>query len=324
MRKKSVWMMILALFLVPALSRQAWAWGSATHAYIMERVSTAVFQLRVQEVYGAMVPDLFNYLFGVPFQGWLHDNTHATWDPPDDSGISALWAKADEADQKAAAAGFAGHNNLWGADSTAHHLGIPGGVYPEGYVIQKALILDGFIYPTPGDLGDFYRSIPDATRLEICHNIVEAAGDIVVMGLDPDIGGKIQTAAVSRIPEFPIMLARAYARGLADLTGEDYSWAQKLIRNLEAEFRMMMVGYGTALSQDQDTAIYLLAQDMARLAEAYLGELPPGIGQAEITAFIQQAMIACLTSGLLADYQAQVDATIAFVASQLPAHGILY
>ncbi len=322
--RKTAWMVILALFLVPALASQALAWGSATHAYIMEQVSTAVYQLRMQEVYGAMVPDLFNYLFGVPFQGWLHDTAHATWAPPDDSGIMALWARAEEADQKAVAAGFAGHNNLWGADSTAHNLGIPGAVYPNGYVIQKALMLDGFIYPTPGDLGDFYRSIPDATRWEICHNIVEAAGDILVMGWDPTIGGRIQAAAMSRIPEFPSMLARAYARGLADLTGGQYSWAQKLIRNLEGEFRMMMVGYGAALSQDQATAIYLLAQDMARLAEAYLGELPPGIGQEEITAFIQEAMIACIYSGLLADYQAQIDATIAFVAAQLPAHGIVY
>jgi hypothetical protein len=48
------------------------------------------------------------------------------------------------------------------------------------------------------------------------------------------------------------------------------------------------------------------------------------MGTAEITAFIQDAMYACLTSGLLADYQAQIEATIAKVASELPAHGIIY
>jgi hypothetical protein len=51
--------LVITLGLVPS---QAWAWGSATHAYIADRLGSTQGETNLNEIYGAMALDTFNSL----------------------------------------------------------------------------------------------------------------------------------------------------------------------------------------------------------------------------------------------------------------------
>ena len=50
---------IVALVLA---SSTAFSWGIATHAYINDQLNKKQDYMNLQEIYGGMAPDLFNYL----------------------------------------------------------------------------------------------------------------------------------------------------------------------------------------------------------------------------------------------------------------------
>ena len=200
-------------------------------------------------MYGGMAPDVFNYLFtDNTLRETLYDATHY-------SNFLDVWKNSRTPIGKALALGFISHNGLWGADSTAH--GVPYN-NPDGYVIGKAIQMRS-IYPILPD-GDDPSSPLFWLNVELYHNAVEAAVDILLCQKDRALGGKITAAALARSPEFPAMLVKTY-RSLAP---------ENLIRSTESEFRRNLVAYGLALVQPQEKAVEDIASQLASMAGAFL------------------------------------------------------
>ena len=221
---------------------------------------------------------------------------------------------------KSLAYGFASHNDLWGADSTAHHPGLTFG-QAEGYVIAKAKMLAEILKQVPE-----YAALgfPDAVTLEISHELVEDGVDLLIKGMDPSIGQKLSSSAMSRTSNFPVLLVKAYARDFSQFSGISYQNASKFIIAAEKEFRQSIVFYGQALMQDDATAIQLIAEGTAEVATSFLEAngiaLPPNVDIVPLIEFaIEQSIDLCV-----GDFAAEIAATIDFVGKNLQAQGISY
>jgi len=311
-----------AVLLVLAMTSEAYSWGAATHVYVSERLNTHGNIARVNEMYGGNGPDVFNYMFQYPYyRGFLQDRGH------DD--FMAVWDGAVSKQAEALAFGFVAHNDLWGADFTAHHDGrtfgqrgtIPEAPEEGGYVIAKARILKGILEQVPefNALG-----LPEAIKLEIFHVITEHGVDLLVKRADPAVGKKLLESAMFRNPDFPRLLVRAYGEDLSRYGAMSPAEAAQVITSAEAEFRRSLILYGQALMQDEATAIRLVADNLADISAAYLAayglSLPPGADIAPLVAFgLGQSMALCA-----GDIAAELDATAEYVDSNLAWHGIYY
>ncbi len=315
--KRTLVTIIVVSVAVLLFASSALPWGSATHAYVDDHLG-----LRgpgnLRELYGGMAPDIFNYLFSNPTQqAYLYSQTHAL-------SFLKVWREARCLPEKPYAYGFVSHNDLWGADFTAHHSGQFFG-REKGYVIAKAEMLQGPLNELLQSLG--LQNVPREVILVIAENLVEYGVDILVKRKDPFIGVKVSSSALLRGPDFPLLLVKAFAgRFSADLH-ISYAQAARLITANEMEFRKMMILYGQALSQDESTALQLVSQQLAELAVGFLGTygitLPPGVNIDDLTSKIelgiQQAMLFCAN-----DYLPEIGLTIQFVHGQLVSHGISY
>jgi hypothetical protein len=315
--KRTLVTIIVIAVAVLLFASSALPWGSATHAYIDDHLG-----LRgpgnLRELYGGMAPDIFNYLFSNPTQqAYLYSQTHAV-------SFLKVWNGARCLPEKPYAFGFVSHNDLWGADFTAHHNGQFFG-QGKGYVIAKAEMSQGPLNDLLQSLG--LRNVPGEATLVIAENLVENGIDILVKRRDPLIGVKVSSSALLRGPDFPLLLVKAFAgRFSADLH-INYAQAARLITSNEMEFRKMMILYGQALTQDEATALQLVSQQLAELAVGFLGaygiSLPPGVDVADLTPKIQlgtqRAMLICA-----GDYLKEIGMTIQFVNAQLVSHGISY
>lgn len=294
------------------LAAPAFPWGSATHAYVDGQIGKRVL-FDKQELYGGMGADTFNFMFGNPaVSGYLYGQTHTQF--------MKMWDAARLPAGKALAFGFVSHNDVWGADVTAHHNGLTFG-QGQGYVIAKAEILKGMLSQIP----EFAAlNLPDPVVMEIAHNFVEYGTDILLKRIDPLIGQKIVISTLVRSPEFPLLLIKAYGEGLASATGMSQLEAARLITTVEMEFRRTMMTYGQALTMDEATALQLVSEQMAALATGFLAAygiiLPDGI---DLVSLLKQgisgAMILCAD-----DYPIELAATVKEVGKQLKIHGIRY
>jgi len=283
-------------------SSTAFSWGSATHAYIDDQIMKKKGLRNPNEMYGAMAPDIFNYLIDVPFQKDLSMQKHHQF--------QKVWEQAKTGTAKALAYGFVSHNDSWGADSTAHHAGMTTYGLTEGYVVAKAKELST-IAPLPANLG-----IPPDAALELYHNFVESGVDLLVKRLDPSIGDKMIASALRRSREFPYLLVRAYSADLAPYFGSPGE-AAKAITAAEKEFRKMTILYGQALLQEEGTALNLVSEQMADLSEKFLGAYnvpaPPKEQTIQLIAFyITVAMTLCES-----DYAEEIAETQNYVARQM-------
>ena len=165
--------------------------------------------------------------------------------------------------EKSLAFGFVSHNDRWGADFTAHHACQTCG-QPIGYAYAKANVLLS-VAPLPSEL-----EIPDEIAVEIFHEIVENAVDILVKRTDPLIGDRLSSAAQQRSPRFPQLLVRAYAKRFASFAGITELEAAQFIQSEENDFREAILSYGQILSQDEATAIQLISEQTANLAQGFL------------------------------------------------------
>ena len=229
-----------------------------------------------------------------------------------------MWNVSNQGLGKSLAYGFASHNDLWGADSTAHHNGLTFG-QGEGYVIAKAAVLAEILKQVLEYAG---LDLPDEVTLEISHELVEDGIDILVKSLDPSIGRKLSSSALSRTSNFPVLLAKAYAGDFSQFAGISYQDASKFIIASEKEFRQRIVFYGQALVQDDATAIHLISEGTAEVAaiflEAYGITLPPGVDIVPLIEFgIEQSINLCAN-----DFAQEIAATIDFVNQNLESHGI--
>jgi hypothetical protein len=319
LKGKKSWTILTALVLILGLNAsQAWAWGSATHTYIDDRLNRqSRGQKNLGEMYGGVAPDLFNYLFA-PYQPYLYWQTH--------NDFLKVWEAAGpgrSSVNRAFAYGFVSHNDLWGADVTAHHKGRTSG-QDQGYVIAKAKALIPFLNFA---LQPWGVVLDPAVALDLSHNFVEYGVDVLVKSLDGRVGAKMAGAALKRNPTFPALLVQAYGDDVAAAAHITRKEAAQLILAAEQSFRKTKIYEGQALMQDDAAAIALLAEELADFAQAYLASfgvtLPQGVGRAEVVGLaafgIGQAMALCGD-----DFENELKATIAFVNEQLDTHGIAY
>ena len=296
-------LLLLGLLLWP---QQVLAWGSATHAHVADRLGASQGAANLNEIYGAMALDTFFYLFGAPYGSQLDHLAHYQ--------SQKVWQAAQGGDlaTRAAAYGFMSHNDVWGADFTAHHQGLYYGL-SDGYVITKTAELASSYAPLA------WLGLPDPIAAEITHLVVETGVDVLMTSLDPGLGNKIMAATQHRTDQFPALLVQAYANELT----LPYPDAATLIYGAESQFRTLMYWYGYALTFPADTAVQLLAGQFADLAGLYLAgygiSLP--LSKDEVTlllaGFIGEAMNLC--GG---DFAQEIALTVAFVDEQLRNHGI--
>ncbi|MGA1863919.1 MAG: zinc dependent phospholipase C family protein [bacterium] len=316
------------------ISSMAYSWGGATHAYIADQIGKGAGLKNQNEIYGAMAPDIFNFMFGTPYAGYLYDQTHGI--PSGEENFMNMWESAKRCGfQKSLAYGFVSHNNVWGADSTAHWMALvtnPPAEFPDdlppGYVIFKAFELESLLsfYGVFGSIGlggaDNYP-----IRLELCHTIVEVAGDFLIARADPYIGLKIYSSALLRDQRFPLLLKEAYAHDFSKEFHIPCSEAIKIIVSQENEFRRSTILMGYMLMQDENTAIGLISEQYASLMLSYLEDFGisiQGFTPEMAKPIIEQAIQVTLYSGMLDDYMTEINATINHVAEQLNEHGISY
>ncbi len=303
----AVGVMVLAVVL---FSSEALPWGFATHTYIDDHVGKQYGVRNADEIYGGVTPDIFNYMFELPYRQDLYFDTHFDF--------MKLWNARTNGVERSLAFGFVSHNNLWGADFSAHTLCFTCGA-PEGYAVAKARALLA-IAPFPPEL-----SVPDEAALEIFHELVENGVDILVQRTDTLIGQKISAFALLRSPQFPALMAKAYAGDLSAFSGLSHPEAEVFIISAEDRFRTSMVLYGQILSLDEATAIQLLSEQTADLAEEFLGlygiQLPLSKEQVVelVIAYTQLAMSLCES-----DYLQEINETVARVDQEMNAHGIVY
>ncbi len=301
MRHKVARTAVVAVMLVGAT---AFPWGYAGHAYVADHIGMPWGLMNVDEIYGAMLPDMLNL---VSLEGAVPLHVEA----------ASVWNAGRTVYEKALGFGFASHNDVWGADFTAHHRGRSYGTM-DGYVIQKAAEFDAAL---PPELKLQNIGIDDAVARELYHSMVEFGADLLTAQLEPEVGYKIMIAAELRDRRCPELLVRAFADDLAPVFGPA---APDVIRAAEAEFREAMVGFGFMLTLDTPDAVAAMAQYLAGIAEDYLAsygaQIPPGVDVVQlITAYLQIAMTLCAD-----DYPAELMATTAYVKGAMRARHIDY
>lgn len=188
--------LIMSIVLFPTA---AFSWGSAVHAYMGDQLGAQGGLLNKNEVYGSMAPDLFNFQLDKPeYRGFLYSQTH--------NNFQKVLDEAKSQPAMALALGFLSHNGVWGADYTAHDSGITFG-QDRGYIIAKAEILLTILKEIQA-----YQAlnISDDLGMEVAHQLVENAVDILMKGLDSKIGEKIIAAALPPNPNRPHLLVKAY------------------------------------------------------------------------------------------------------------------
>ncbi len=294
-------------------SQTAFSWGWAVHAYIDKQFQTK-WQIRnVNLLYGSLAPDIFNYQFDAPAL-YMQNQTH--------NNFMKLWDAARSQPGTALAFGFVSHNELWGADFTAHIAGIPGHPEAGGYVVAKAYELKGILDQVP----EFAAlNLPEPVALQVCHELVEYGVDILIKHVDPAIGARISAAALPPNPNFPMLLEKAYIKEFAEDFGLSRVEARKFFMASERQFRQFMVLYGQVLMQDDTTAVALIAEQLANMAVAFLAAnripLPPDFDISKLELILQygigQSIGICS-----ADFYGEVAATADFVDQQLAQHGI--
>jgi hypothetical protein len=231
-----------------------------------------------------------------------------------------VWFLAGRGLKKSGAYGYISHNDVWAADSTAHWNGRTYG-QDVGWVIQKARDMIPYMYQAWGALGlvwddpshplyaDHYKICED-----ICHNIIELAGDIVLKRHAPLIGAKVTAAAALRAPEFQDLLVQA----MGSCKPEPY------IRGWEQGFRDMMIMYGFGLQQSEEEAIAAFAGQLADISTGYLVSLGlPNPGYDAVYALALGGMYVALDL-IQYDYMREVHATIKMVRWQMLRHWVFY
>jgi len=311
---RSAFLVVAAVVLLSSISTPLYAWGPATHAYIAHEIGRQQGSSNLNEIYGALLPDAFNMMFGDPYQGHLWTLTHYE--------LMQLVEAAELENDKALAFGFASHNEAWGADHTAHINSIthPG----QGYVIRKQDELAAILEPQVR-LFLLFNGVPNANEViddvlpTVAHAAVETAIDLLILqNEDPDIGQRLVLAARTRGWSAPILLCKAYAADFAAAAGTTEAVAAPLIIAAENEFRYQIELYGTALSQE-DPASALAEQgvDLATLlVAAELGIV------VDVPVDLMTEMLDSATELVKDDYAAELAATIAHVRQELDSHGV--
>jgi len=313
--KKTLCLGLLGFAALIAAVPSAFAWGSATHFYMTDLIMKDNGAPQPDGLYGSMVPDVFNYMFDNPaFLGFLQDQTHHEF--------LKVWLARRNAHERPDAYGFVAHNDTWGEDSTAHHNSRTL-LSSEGYVITKAKALHAYLWANSQDYQDLaLLGVDESTYLELCHEMVEAAGDIFIAQVNPNLGKRIVKAALRPAKDLQNLLVRAYLDDFVayassismPLTNDE---AKALILANERGFRQSMIAYGALLQEDEATIIQGMVSLYSGMVAQYLAALgiilPPGT---DVSPLIEAAIGVALQL-CQGDYMSEVFATKNFVANQL-------
>ena len=283
------------------LSSMAFSWGSATHVYIYEQLKKLGAIPNTNAIFGVIAPDVFNYMFTQPeLAAYLYDQTH--------HNFMAVWAEQKNEKDRSLGYGFVAHNNTWGIDFTAHHQAqwLSGS---EGYVIAKAEILYGYI----GGMLAGYGLSP-AAGLEICHELIESAIDLMIKRVDPDVPAKLIAAASHADKNFLDLLYKAYGPGLGLIFGLNEASIKTIIAQNDAGFRYAVTALGNALKKKYPQDVNAVAEQLSMAAQAAFG-ITVDAGQI--------AEILMLAMSLCPDYLYELTATVGFVGQQLLIYNIV-
>jgi len=309
--KKAICLLAAVSLGVAVLAGAAMAWERGTHAYIADKLKKAGGPYNIDEMYGAMAPDVFNYLFTMPnvlFRDYLYGQTHFQFLKVKGA---VKWGY-----EKSSAYGFLSHNNSWGADSTAHFASrtlLPN----QGYIITKAYLLNDWLMANVPGYAALLGPYTDV-GVEICHNVIEAAGDIVLARHDASVGAKLMEIALRPKPHMQNLMVRAYAQGLADTSSSlGYSitlvQAEQFIRSEEEGFRTSCIAYGFLLQQDESVILANVIAQFKQLAQVFLAlNGLPVPDDATLEALLQVSFQVALPL-IQDDYMNEIQATIAMV-----------
>ena len=300
--------------LLSSMSTSLYGFGAATHAYIAREAGAKEGPACLPAMYGALLPDVFNTLFGDPYQDHLATSTH--------HDFMKLVEKAVSDSDQALAYGFASHNEVWGADRNAHvsSTGNP----DSGYVTRKSEELAATLRPQirlvlllSGVANA--NAVLDEVLPTVAHTAIETAIDLLICQKeDPAIGPRLVLAAQTRGWSAPILLCKAYGPDLAATAGITEAAADPLLIAAETEFRLQIELYGTALSQA--SPIDALTEQGAELAKQLLAA-QQGI-VVDIPVSLMKQILNAALDAVKSDYSAELAATITQVRRELESHGV--
>ncbi len=309
--KRTIRLCLLGFLVLAVSVPSAFAWGSATHAYMSALMRSPNSNAGLDFIYGSMAPDAFNYMFDYPvYMGFLGDQTHHYF--------LKVWQARQLASERADALGFVAHNDTWAEDSSAH-VRSRTLLKTEGYVITKAKALHDYLWANSPDYqGLSALGMTTETYIGICHEMIEAAGDILMARIEPRVGGIIVKSALRPGTDLQNLLVRAY---LADFLAFDPALpseqGEALLRGAEVEYRQFLVAYGTLLQQDEGTILTMMTENYNGMVSGYLAalgiSLPPGTDMRPLI----QAAISVSISLCASDYKREVNATKNYVQAQL-------
>jgi len=302
----------MAISLVMAIcAASAMGWGSATHAYIDEHINNKGPLLTLNQVYGGMAADVFNFMADPQYQPYLATQAHC-------GGFNKMWRIALLPTAKAQAFGFISHNQKWAADFFAHNYSCPPDNYlpTTGYIQIKAEAL----YNTDLNIKGLVDSLGYGLGMELLRDVIEYAVDILILRQDAAIGQKVTFAALLRSAEFPLLLNSTYAWDFSRAFSLNYFQATRVIAASESQFRQTMIAYGQILAQGEAAATAQIPAQLALLAEQLFGIT---INPSDIANVIDLAKLYCE-----GDYMDAVDNgindTIDSVSERMQSHGFSY
>ncbi|CAG0927779.1 hypothetical protein PLCT1_00499 [Planctomycetaceae bacterium] len=310
--------LLVASVVLLVAAQSAFSWGNATHVYFAKELGTRFGLMNAHEMYGAVLPDAFNFMFDANGQ-ILYDATHHQFLP--------LYQNAWKPALKSTGFGFVSHNDTWGADYTAHHSAFtsPG----EGYAIAKGAVLAPQLIPVLVQiLTNAGLPSPDAEYVagalapEMGHDLSETAVDLLVRrNLDRAVGMRMMAAAQTRPADVPQLLATTYGPGLAAATGVSEAEARALIIGAENDYRTLITQYGLAFTLAEPKTIAMLAAQTAPVAEmlieANVGGVDVTVTAEQVAGFIQAAITV-----VEPDYRRELAATLRFVERSMREHGV--
>jgi hypothetical protein len=312
LRRAPLWLFAAALFAVP---QTVFAWGTATHVYIAKKLDQQFGVANTQEMYGATLPDFPTLMFGDANAPFLYSQTHIEF--------MKMVKLAPLGYQRAFAYGFASHNELWGADLTAHQQSLTTG--PGGYVTQKVPAVAAVLSPLVAAF--LQGKVPDpggmASELApmLADTCIESAVDLLVSENEFEGAGvEMMLASGLRGSFVPGLLASAYSKALAAEAGITQAQAAAILVAAEAKNRQYLVTYGAMLTQPNRWD--LLAETIAQLAGEMLAAPPYNLPSVAVPPDLVKAGLDTARSVVLPDYSAEVAATVKHVGTQLLKHWI--
>jgi hypothetical protein len=340
MRKATV--LLMALSVVTVMTTGAFGWGFGTHAYVASEIGKRGGDPNLMEVYGATLPDLFNYAFDADCDfDALYAVTH------DDNFLEVFDTK-NRGLEKWIAKGLVMHNQPFGIDHTAHIQSQTLGDTPEdpvsGYVNVKAEALNTYlmsawlsspagapIYPLQVVLMSMGMT-PDADMVhQLYHTIIEYSADLMLIQAAPWVGPTLAGSADfwNYSEPFPLVLADAFADDVDDACGNGIGEPETFIQVAEIYHRNVVLLEAGLLSITDPGEVLLATSDhLATFGMGYLGisydpEDPVSQGVHDQFAALSYGYMYIAMNSFLDDYFTELEATVSFVKQNMIDNGVI-